>query len=130
TAIAANFAHNVTVQNTILQVESSVFAYLSTRALRDAERSALDEATANLAAAEERHRVGLGTIADVLQARTARAQEELNLESLEGQLQVTRAGVAAAMGISVTSEVDLPDVVAPDSTTVRVVTASVDSIID
>ena len=28
--------HNVTVQNTILQVESSVFAYLSTRALRDA----------------------------------------------------------------------------------------------
>jgi outer membrane protein TolC len=130
TAIAADFTHNATVQNTILVVETAAFSYLATRALRDAQRSAIAEATANLAAAEERHRVGLATIADVLQARTARAQQALNLETLEGQLHVTRAGVAAAMGFPVTAEVDLPDVVAPDSSTVRVVAASVDSIID
>ena len=41
-------------------------------------RSTLDEATAALDAANERHRVGLATIADVLQARTARSQAELD----------------------------------------------------
>ena len=130
TAIAADFTHNVTVQNTILQVESSVFSYLSTRALRDAERSALEEATANLAAAEERHTVGLGTIADVLQARTARAQEELNLETLEGQLHVARGTLAVAMGLSANTPFEVPDVPIPDSASVSAVTQSVDAFID
>lgn len=129
TAIAADFTHNATVQNTILVVETAAFTYLATRALRDAQRAVIAEATANLAAAEERHRVGLATIADVLQARTARAQQALNLETLEGQLQVARGGVATAMGFPVTAQVDMPAVMAPDSTTVRVVSASVDSII-
>src|SRR6185312_3951349 len=84
TAIAADLSHNVVVQNTILGVEQALFAYQAARTQRDAQRSAVDEATASLNAAEERHRVGLATIADVLQARTARSQAQLALESLEG----------------------------------------------
>jgi len=79
TAIAADLTHNTTVENTILQVETAAFAYLSTRAQRDAQKSAMDLATAALEAASERHRVGLATIADVLQARTARSQTELEI---------------------------------------------------
>lgn len=130
TAIAADYAHNVVIQNTILQTEASAFGFLGTRALRDAERAAIDEAAANLAAAEERHRVGLATIADVLQARTARAQQELNLETLEGQLRVSQGALAIAMGLPADANIDVPDVAAPDSATVTAVTQSVDTIID
>lgn len=129
TAITADFSHNVTVQNTILQTEGAAFAYLATRALRGAQRAAVDEAAANLAAAEERHRVGLATIADVLQARTARSQEELDLETLDGQLTVTRGGLAVAMGLPANTALEAPDVTAPDSTTVAAVSESVDSLI-
>ena len=130
TAIAADLTHNTTVQNTILLVESSVFNFLGTRAQRDAERVTLDEATTNLASAEERHRVGFATIADVLQAQTARAQEQLNLESLDGQLQVARGSLAAAMGLPANANFEVPDMPAPDSTSVRSVSQSVDTLID
>lgn len=129
TAIAADLAHNTAVQNTVLQVETSVFSYLATRALRDAQQTAVAEATANLAAATDRHNVGLATIADVLQARTARSQAQLNLETLDGQLNVTRGALAVAMGLPASTTVDLPHETAPDTAAVDTVTASVDSLI-
>jgi outer membrane protein len=128
TAIAADLSHNATVENTILQVETAAFSYLSTRAQRDAQKSSVELATAALDAANERHRVGLATIADVLQAQTARSQEELTLETLEGSLQITRGALAVAMGIPANTPFDIPDVPATDS--VHFITQSVDSLID
>ncbi len=127
TAIAADLSHNVTVQNTILAVEGAIYTYLGTRALRDADSAAVGEAAANLAAAEARHDVGLATLGDVLQARTARSQARLNLESLEGQLHVARGALAVTMGLPANTPFDVPDVPAPDS--LDAVTASVDSLI-
>ncbi|HEY5220237.1 MAG TPA: TolC family protein, partial [Gemmatimonadaceae bacterium] len=127
TAVAADLAHNATVQSTVLAVEVSIFNFLGTRALRDADKSAVDEAAANLAAAEERHRVGLATIADVLQARTAHSQAQLDLESLEGELNVARGGLAVAMGLPATTPFDVPDV--PPADSAHAVSASVDSLI-
>ncbi|HEX8942549.1 MAG TPA: TolC family protein [Gemmatimonadaceae bacterium] len=128
TAIALDLSHNATVENTILQVEAAAFGYLSTRAQRDAQKVAMDLATAALDAANERHRVGLATIADVLQAQTARSQAELQLETLEGALQVARGALAVAMGIPANSPYDIPDVPATDS--VHFVAESVDSLIE
>ena len=128
TAIAADLSHNATVENTILQVEAAAFTYLSTRAQRDAQKSAVDLATAALDAASERHRVGLATIADVLQAQTARSQAELQLETLEGTLQVTRGALAVAMGLPANTPFEVPDVPAADS--VHFVTQSVDTLIE
>ncbi len=128
TAVAANLTHNSTVDNTILQVESAAFSFLSARALRDAQKSAVDLATAALDAASERHRVGLATIADVLQAQTARSQAELDLESFEGTLQVSRGALAVAMGLAANTPFEIPDVPATDS--VFFVAQSVDSLID
>lgn len=128
TAIAADFTHNATIENTILEVESAAFTYLATRSLRDAAKSDLESATAALNAAEERRRVGLATIADVLQARTARSQAELALETLQGNLMVTRGGVAVAMGLPANSPFDMPDIAASDS--VFFVAQSVDSLIE
>ena len=130
TAIAADLAHNSVVQNSVLAVETAVFTYLSTRAQRDAQRTALAEATANLSAANDRHDVGLATIADVLQARTARSQAELDLETLDGQLSVSRGGLAVAMGLPANTSVDLPDEPPPDSAAIDAISQSVDSLID
>jgi outer membrane protein TolC len=128
TAIAADLTHNTTVENVILQVETSAFSYLSTRAQRDAQKSGLDLATAALDAATERHRVGLATIADVLQAKTARSEAELQLETLEGALLVARGSLAVAMGVPANTPFDIPDIPAADS--VHFVTQSVDSLIE
>ena len=128
TAVAADLTHNATVENTIYAVESAAFSYLSTRSQRDAQRIAVQLATAALDAANERHNVGLATIADVLQAQTARSQEELQLETLEGGVQITRGSLAAAMGIPANTSFDIPEVPAVDS--VHFVAQSVDSLIE
>jgi len=128
TAIAADLTHNTTVENTILQVETAAFSYLSTRSLRDAQRTALQLATAALEAASERHRVGLATIADVLQAQTARSQAELQLQTLEGALLIARGALAVGMGLPANTQVDIPEVPASDST--FFITQSVDTLID
>jgi outer membrane protein TolC len=127
TAIAADLTHNATVENTILGVETAAFSYLSTRSQRDAQKSAVDLAKAALDAANERHHVGLATIADVLQAQTAESQAELQLESLEGSLQITRGTLAVAMGVPANTAFDIPEVPATDS--VHFVAESVDSLI-
>jgi outer membrane protein TolC len=71
--------------------------------------------------------VGLATIADVLQARTALSQAQLTLETLDGQLDVSRGAVAVAMGLPATTPFDVPNVVASDS--VEMITQSIDSLI-
>lgn len=130
TAIAADLSHNVAVQNTILGVEQALFNYQATRAQRDAQRSAVEEATASLNSAEERHRVGLATIADVLQARTARSQAQLSLETLEGAVHIAQGTLAVAMGIPANARFEPPvltDSICPDS--LRFITQSVDTLI-
>lgn len=124
---AADFAHNATIQGTVLQVETAYFTYMANSALLGAERAAIAEAQANLAAAQQRDSVGLATIADVLQARTALSQERLNLESTQGSLQAARGNLAAAMGIPPNVSYDL----GPLSSTVPVqnVSVTVDSLI-
>jgi len=130
TAVAVDLAHNVVVQNTILGAEQALFDYQAARAQRDAQRSAVEEATANLNAAEERHRVGLATIADVLQARTFRSQAQLTLESLEGAVHVAQGSLAVAMGIPANASFEPPvltDSLCPDS--LRFIAQSVDTLI-
>jgi outer membrane protein len=126
-ALATSLTHNVTVQNTILATESAVYGYLGTRALHDAQLAAVKEAEANLKSAQERHEVGLATIADELQAKTALAQAQLDLEEIIGTLAATRASVAVAMGLPATTEFDVPAIAPIDSAVM--VTLTVDSLI-
>ena len=128
TAIAADFAHNATIENTILDVESATFTYLANRALRDAQIANRNEAEAALDAANDRHEVGLATIADVLQARTAKSQADLALETLQGSVAIARGNVAVAMGLPANARFEVPEPTASDS--VHFVTASVDSLIE
>jgi outer membrane protein len=97
--LAANYTHNATLQGVVLQIETAYFQYIANQALLGAQRTTLAEARANLAAAEERHRVGVATIADVLQARTAASQAELAAQATEGDLQTSRGALALSLGL-------------------------------
>ncbi len=105
--LAAGFTHNAAIQDVVLQIQVAYFQYLANRSLLGAQRTTLAEAQANLAAAEERRRVGLGTIADVLQARTAASQSQLDLQATEGNLQTARGALALALGLPANLRYDL-----------------------
>lgn len=125
---AANLAHNATLQNTVLQAEVAYFTYMANSALLSAQRSAVADAQANLTAAQRRNTVGLATIADVLQARTALSQEQLNLETIQGNLQAARGSLASALGLPANLPFELEPM--PAEIPVGMIAQSVDSVIN
>src|SRR5437879_6369652 len=125
--LAADWTHNASLQSVVLAVEQAYFLYLGTKALLDAQQTTLKEAQTNLEAAEQRHRVGLATIADVLQARTALSQARLALQATQGDLQTTRGGLALSMGLPANIPYDLA--VVPDTTLPLGVVEGVDTLI-
>ncbi|MGZ4777808.1 MAG: TolC family protein [Thermoanaerobaculia bacterium] len=106
TLIAADFTHNQAIQNVILNVQQAYYGLLATKALLNAENAALKERQTNLDAAEERHRAGVATIADVLQARTSLSQAQLNYETLDGNLRAFEGALANAIGLPATATFD------------------------
>jgi len=125
--LAADWSHNAAIQDVILTVQLTYFSYIGTRALLASQRTTLAEADSNLAAAQERHDVGLATIADVLQARTARSQAELALETTAGALQTARGALAVSMGFPANLPYDIDSVPLP--TPPPGITESVDTLI-
>jgi outer membrane protein TolC len=113
--LAADWTHNAVIQDVVLAVESAYFQYMATKALLTAQQTTLAEARGNLAAADQRHNVGLATIADVLQARTALSQAQLALESTEGAIHTTRGALALSMGLpaNVPYDIEPPPAGAP-----------------
>jgi len=97
--LAANYTHNATLQDVVLQIQTAYFQYVANQALLRAQQTTAREARTNLEAAEARRRVGVATIADVLQARTAASQAELAAETVEGDLQTARGALALALGL-------------------------------
>ena len=127
-AIAMNLAHNTAINDLVLAVESALFTYLANMALRDAQITAVKEAQTDTAAAEARLRVGVGTLQDVLQARTELSQARLQLVTLQGTLLTSRATLAAAMGLPANARFEIPTIAATDS--VAKIAASVDTLIN
>ena len=125
--LAADWTHNATLQSVVLAVEQAYFLYVGTKGLLVAQQTTLTEAQTNLGAAEQRHRVGLATIADVLQARTALSQARLALESTQGDLQTTRGALALSMGLPANIPYDLE--VLPDTTLPLDIIEGVDTLI-
>jgi outer membrane protein TolC len=124
--IAADWTHNATIQNVVLEVESAYFNYMANKALVESERLSVKEAQTSLESTQQRQNVGLATVADVLQAKTAFSQATLTLESTEGDLQTTRGALAAAMGLPANAPYDIG---AAPATDVGPATDSVDTLI-
>ncbi|HKG94657.1 MAG TPA: TolC family protein, partial [Gemmatimonadaceae bacterium] len=128
TAFALAFTHNQVLQTTVLQVEQAYFGYAGARALRDAQRESVREARASYDAARMRDSVGLATIADVLQARTALALAQLQLQTSEAQLEAARGALALALGVPPTAPYDIS--ARPEDVPVGSVSAGVEELIE
>ena len=109
TLIAANLFHDQAMQDVILRTEQAYYDYLDAKALLAAQEATLRERKTSLDAAEARHNAGIATIADVLQARTALSQAELNRESIEGQLHTIEGQLATALGSPATTQYEIGD---------------------
>jgi outer membrane protein len=104
--LAADWTHNAIIADVVLRTARAYYDYIGFRALLQAQRTTLEEQKVNLAAAEDRRRVGVATIADVLQARTAVSQALLAVQTTEGQVRTARGALATAAGFPATADLD------------------------
>jgi len=124
---AADWTHNAAIQDVVLRVAQSYYQYLNAKAQVAARQVNLEEAKNNLEAAAARHRAGVATIADELQARTAASQVELDLLDAQGQVQIIRGALATAVGVSANVPVDVGEL--PQDLPLDAVKKSVDELI-
>lgn len=96
--LATNFEFNDTHRNVIYQVEQSYYRVLSSMGQEDAARASLSNAETVQEAAEDRLAHGLATLPDVLEARSATAQAEYDLQSVLGAEAIARGDLATAVG--------------------------------
>jgi outer membrane protein TolC len=112
----------------ILSVQEAYFVYIALGALIKAQEATLEEATANFDAAEERRRLGVATIADVLQAKTQRSRAQLQLETSRGRRDAVRGAVLTSVGLPPTLRVDVEEI-EPDAVSITELTADVETLL-
>lgn len=100
--LAANFAFNDTHRKVIFQVEQAYYRLLNAMGQEDAARASLSNAQTVQQAAEDRLAHGLATLPDVLEARSATAQAEFDLQAVIGSEEIARGDLATAVGNSAT----------------------------
>src|SRR5580692_6519331 len=96
--LAANFTFNDVHRKLIFQVQQAYYRLLNASAQETAARASLANAVAVQQAAEERLRNGLATLPDVLEARSATAQSQYDLQAVLGAEQISRGDLATALG--------------------------------
>ena len=96
--LAANFAFNDTHRRVIYRVEQAYYQLLNASGQEEAARANLSNAQAVQQAAEERLNHGLATLPDVLEARSATAQAEFELQAVLGAEEIAHGNLATALG--------------------------------
>jgi outer membrane protein len=96
----ANFAFNDTHRKVIFQVADTYYRLLNDVGQVDAAEASLLNARTVQEAAEERLEHGLATLPDALEARSATAQAEYDLQSARGFEEIARGDLATALGIA------------------------------
>ena len=103
--LAANFTFNDTHRNIIFQVQQGYYQLLNALGQEDAARASLSNAQTVQQSAEERLNNGLATLPDVLEARSATAQAEYELQSVLGAELIAAGNLATVLGTSATTTV-------------------------
>jgi len=98
--LSANFAFNDTHRTVINLVQQAYYRLLSAIGQEDAAQANLSNAKSVQQAAEERLNNGLATLPDVLEARSATAQAEYDLQAVVGAEEIARGDLATAVGTS------------------------------
>src|SRR5262249_35425290 len=116
-ALAANFAFNDAHRNVIYAVEQAYYPLLNAMGQEDAAQASLSNAQAVQQAAEERLNNGLATLPDVLEARSATAEAQYELQAVQEAEEIAQGNLTTALGTSPTAtfhvqslkELQIPD---------------------
>ncbi len=108
--LVANFQFNDTHRKVIFQVMQSYYRLLDTRGQQDAAEANLKNAETVQQAAEARLQNGLATLPDVLEARSAAAQADYNLQAAIGATEIAYGDLANALGISPTTRFEVESI--------------------
>jgi len=116
--LASNFGFNDVHRKLIYDVQQADYRLLNASAQETAARASLANAQAVQEAAEDRLRNGLATLPDVLEARSATAQAQYDLQAVLGAEQIARGDLATALGAPAATMIrvqPLSEVPTPDS---------------
>jgi outer membrane protein len=116
--LASNFGFNDVHRQLIYDVSQAYYRLLNAAGQEEAAGASLVNAQAVQQAAEERLRNGLATLPDVLEARSATAQAQYNLQAVLGTEEIARGDMATALGAPATTRIHvqpLSEVPTPES---------------
>jgi outer membrane protein TolC len=100
--LAANLLFNDTHRKVIYQVMAAYYRVLNAKGQEDAAEANLKNAQTVQQAAEARLDLGLATLPDVLEARSAAAQADYDLQAAVGASEIAHGDLATALGVSPT----------------------------
>jgi outer membrane protein TolC len=98
--LAANFLFNDTHRKVIFQVMAAYYRVLNTKGQEDVAEANLKNAQTVQQDAESRLELGLATLPDVLEARSAEAQADYDLQAAIGASEIAHGDLATALGLS------------------------------
>jgi len=116
--LASNFGFNDVHRQLIYDVSLAYYRLLNAIGQEEAAGASLVNAQAVQQAAEERLRHGLATLPDVLEARSATAQAQYDLQAVLGAEAIARGDLATSLGAPATTRIrvrPLSEVPTPDS---------------
>ena len=116
--LAANFAFNDVHRQLIYRVAKAYYELLNASGQEEAAQSSLANAQAVQQSAEALRNNGLATLPDVLEARSATAQAQYDLQAAQGAEDVAHGKLLTALGASPTSNIQVQPIdqlATPDS---------------
>lgn len=126
--LAANLLFNDTHRTIIFRVMQTYYRLLNTKGQQDAAEANLKNAQTVQQASEARLQQGLATLPDVLEARSAAAQADYDLQAAIGATEIARGDLATALGVSPTSTLQVESI--QNLTIPQEITDSVEASID
>jgi len=124
--LASNLGFNDIHRQLIYEVSQAYYRLLNAAGQEEAAGASLVNAQNVQQAAEERLRNGLATLPDVLEARSATAQAQYDLQAVLGAEQIARGDLLTALGASTSTPIrvqPLSEVPTPESAADTVETA-------
>jgi TolC family type I secretion outer membrane protein len=109
--VAANFQFNQTMQDLLLDVETSYYGLYTSQSNLNAAKSDLKNARAVYKASRQRFEAGLVSKLDVLQAKSNYEDAGYSLGEAQEQLQSAKAALAQVLGLSADTKIAIA---APD----------------
>jgi outer membrane protein len=108
--LAANFQFNDTHRRVIYQVMAAYYRVLNAKGQEDAAEANLKNAQTVQQASEARLELGLATLPDVLEARSAAAQADYDLQAAIGASEIAHGDLATSLGVSPTGPLQVESI--------------------